>query len=453
MSRKYEINMCEGALFSKILKCAFPMVLANLLQLLYNAVDIIVVGRYAGETALAAVGSTSALINLIINLLIGVSVGASIVTSQYIGAQNRDKTQDAVHTSILLAVIGGIFFSVIGFSLTRPLLVLTGSPDNVINKADTYMRIYFLGTPAFMVSNFGSAILRSVGDTKRPLYIFSLSGILNAVLNLVFVIKFNMDVDGVAIATIISQYISAVLIIYTLTKTDGYVTLYIKELRIKKDVFCELLKKGLPVGIQSLTFNISNIIIQSSINSFGSVVIAGNSAAANIESFLYTALNTISVVATTFVAQNYGAKKYKRIDRILLVCLGLVMAIGVIADVIFIPIQRNLLEIYAPGNDAAINAGMVRFKYIFDIYFLCGIMDVLSGVIRGIGKTTMTMIGAIIGVVGFRIVWIFAVFSRFKTLETLFLSYAVSWILTSSIFLLSYFILRKKLFINEKESL
>ena len=450
MAGRYEIDMCNGSLFPKIMRCALPMMFTNILQLLYNAVDIIVVGRYVGETALAAVGSTSPIINLIINLLIGLSIGTSIVTSQYVGAKNHTKTYDTVHTSLCVAVIGGIIFSAIGFFLSKPMLVLTDTPNNVINQASVYMKIYFLGTPALMVGNFGSAILRSVGDTKRPLYIFSASGVLNAVLNLVFVIFFNMDVAGVALATIISQYISATFIIVAMTKTDGFVTLYIKELRIKKDVFLEILKKGLPVGIQSVIFSSSNIIIQSSVNSFGSAVMAGCSAAANIESFLYTALNTFCHIATTFVGQNYGAKKYKRIDKTLIICLVMVIFIGVSISLLILPFERFLLSIYAPGNEGAISNGVIRFRYIFHVYFLCGTMEVLVGTIRGLGKTLMPMIVSVFGVVVVRIAWIYTVFYRIKTLESLYMCYPVSWLVSIFVLIGCYFVVRKRLFKKEE---
>jgi len=445
MAAKYEINMCEGSLFPKIVRCAVPLIFTNLLQILYNAADVIVVGRYTGETALAAVGSTSSLINVVINMLIGLSVGASIVASQYIGANNSQKTSDTVHTSLLIALFGGVLFGVLGFFLSRPLLGLTGSPHDVIDQATLYMKIYFLGTPGLMVANYGTALLRCVGDTKRPFVYFSISGILNVVLNLIFVIKFGMGVAGVALATIISKYLVAVLIVITLLKNEGFIYLDLKELKIKKDAFIEVMKKGIPVGLQSMVFSGSNVIIQSSINSFGSVVMAGNAAASNIENFLYTAMNAFCHVTTTFVAQNYGAKQYKRMDKTLIISSGLVILIGVVASVAVIPFERFLLGIYAPGNENAIFYGMIRFKYIFHIYFLCGLMETATGALRGMGKTVLSMIISIICVVGIRIVWIFTVFASLKTLETLFISYAISWIAAISILIVAYIIIRKRI--------
>lgn len=450
MAGKYEIDMCNGSLFPKIIRCALPLMATSLLQLLYNAVDIIVVGRYVGETALAAVGSTSSLINLIVNVFIGFSVGTSIVVAQNIGAKDNKKVSDACHTSVLFSILAGILLAVVGNIVCRPLLVLMGSPENVIDQATLYMKIYFLGMPAFMLTTYGSALMRTVGDTKRPLYYFSISGILNVVLNLIFVIQFNMGVAGVAVATIISQYVSAVFILMALTRTDGHIKIYLNDLRIAKDSLISIIKKGLPVGFQSMIFSGSNVIIQSSVNSFGSAVMAGSSAAANIEGFLYAAQNTFSYVATSFAGQNFGAKNYKRIDQTLMICMSIVFVIGLTLSVLVSAFGNNLLNIYAPGNADAIFYGMVRIRYVQLLYFLCGIMEVFVGTIRGIGSSVTPMITSILGVCGIRIMWIFTVFAHNKTLETLFISYPISWAATSLILLIAYFIIRKKYFKKEE---
>jgi len=451
MAGKYEIDMCNGNLFPKILKCALPLMATNLLQLLYNAVDIVVVGRYVGETALAAVGSTSSLINLIINVFVGISVGATVLVSQCIGSKDYNKTSDACHTAITISLIAGVFLAVLGNIICKPLLVLMGSPDNVINQATLYMRIYFLGMPAFMLTTYGSALMRTVGDTKRPLYYFSISGILNVVLNLIFVLKFNMGVAGVAVATIISQYLSAFFILGALTHTDGYIKIYLKDLRIVKESLLAMLAKGLPAGLQSCIFGMSNVIIQSSVNSFGSVVIAGNSAAANIEGFLYTAQNTFCIVATSFAGQNFGAKKHKRIDKTLLYCTGIVLAVGIVFGSLLYTFGENLLGIYAPGNPEAVRFGMIRSRYILSLYFLCGIMEVATGTIRGIGASVIPMITSVVGVCGIRIMWIFTVFPKYKTLETLFACYPISWFVTWIILLCAYMFLRKNRFKKESQ--
>lgn len=451
MAGKYEVDMCNGSLFSKIIKCALPLMATNLMQLLYNAVDIIVVGRYVGETALAAVGSTSSLINLIVNVFVGISIGATVVVSQHIGAKDYQKTSDACHTAITLSLIAGFFLAVLGNIICRPLLQLMGSPSNVIDQATLYMKIYFLGMPAFMLTTYGSALMRTVGDTKRPLYYFSISGVLNVVLNLVFVLRFKMGVAGVAVATITSQYLSAAFIFSALEHSDGHIKIYLKDLRIVKESLLAMVAKGLPAGLQSCIFGVSNVIIQSSVNSFGSVVIAGNSAASNIEGFLYTAQNTFCIMATSFAGQNFGAKKYKRIDKTLLYCSGIVLAVGLTFGTLMYCFGENLLEIYAPGNAEAIKYGMIRFRYILSLYFLCGVMEVATGTIRGIGSSITPMLTSIIGVCGIRIAWIFIVFPKYGTLESLFTSYPLSWAATWIILLAAYMILRKKHF--KKESL
>ena len=451
MAGKYEIDMCNGSLFPKIIKCALPLAATNILQLLYNAVDIIVVGRYVGETALAAVGSTSSLINLIINVFVGISVGATVVVSQCIGSKNYPKTSDACHTAIALSLIAGVFLAIVGSIVSRPLLTLMGSPHDVIDQATLYMKIYFLGMPAFMLTTYGSALMRTVGDTKRPLYFFSISGVVNVVLNLLFVLKFNMGVAGVAVATIISQYLSAAFILNALEHTDGHIKIYIKELRIVKESLLSMIAKGLPAGLQSCVFGLSNVIIQSSVNSFGSVVIAGNSAAANIEGFLYTAQNTFCIVATTFAGQNFGAKKYKRIDKTFLYCSLSVLAVGVVLGTIMNAFGSTLLGIYAPGNPEAVHYGLIRFRFILSVYFICGIMEVATGTIRGMGSSITPMITSILGVCGIRIMWILTVFPKYKTLESLFVSYPISWTATWLFLLFSYFILRKKHFKKESQ--
>ncbi len=451
MARKYEIDMCNGNLLSGIVRCAIPLMLTNILQLLYNAVDIIVVGRYVGNTALAAVGSTSSLINLIVNVFVGLSVGATVVAAQLIGSKNYQKAHDACHTAMLTSIILGIFLAILGNILCRPLLVLMGSPADVIDQSVLYMRIYFLGMPAFMVMTFGSALMRTVGDTKRPLFYFSISGILNVLLNLMFVLQFKMGVAGVGTATIISQYVSAAFIIFALVSTDGHIKISISSLMIDKFSLTEMIKKGLPVGIQSFIFSTSNVIIQSSINSFGSTVMAGNSAASNIEGFLYTAQNTFCHVATSFAGQNFGAKKYDRINKTLLISLALVIGIGVSGGILMYVFGEQLLGIYAPGNTAAISYGMIRFKYILLLYFVCGVMEVFVGTIRGIGSSIIPMLTSVLGVCGVRIIWIFTVFARHRTLETLFSSYVVSWGATIVCLVFAYLLLKKKLF--KKESL
>lgn len=444
MAGKYEIDMCSGSLFPKIVKFSIPVILTSLLQLLYNAVDIIVVGRYVGSTALAAVGSTSSLINLIVNAFIGLSVGTGVLLAQSVGANDYDKAHDTVHTAMLTSLVGGIMVSIFGFFSCRALLHAMGSPDDVIDQATLYMKIYFLGMPAFMIYTFGSVIMRTVGDTKRPLFFLSISGLVNVVLNLITVIKFDMGVAGVAIATIVSQYISAIFVVLSLIKTDGICRLYLKELKIHGATLLKMVKIGLPVAIQSSIFSFSNVIIQSSINSFGSDTVAGNAAAANIEGFLYSIMNAFGQAATTFSGQNFGAKQFRRVNSTLKICLLFTGAVGLVLGPLLYVFGTPLLKIYSPDNLNAIYFGMIRLKYICLLYVTCGIMEVFTGVIRGTGSTVMPMVVSIFGVCGVRIVWIFTAFQYVHTLDCLYLSYVLSWTFTSLVHFFCYLYIKKK---------
>lgn len=443
MVGKHEMDMCSGPLFSKIVEFTIPVVLTNLLQLLYNAADVIVVGRYTGSTALAAVGSTSSLINLMVNIFIGISFGAGVILAHSIGANNYKKTHDIVHTSMFSSVIFGCIVAVFGFFSCKTLLSIMGTPSDVIDQSTLYMKIYFLGSPAFMVNTFGSVIMRTVGDTKRPLIFLSISGLINVLLNLITVIQFNMGVSGVAIATIVSQYISAVFFVLSLVKSDGNSRLYLKELKIHGKTLVEIIKVGLPMGIQSSLFSISNVIIQSSVNSFGSDVMAGNTAASNIEGFLYTIMNAIAQTCTTFSGQNFGAKQKKRIVSSFKICLMLTCAVALVIGPLINYFGTPLLKIYSPKNVNAIHYGIIRLRFICLPYFLCGTCEVIVGVIRGMGSTVAPMIQTIIGACVFRIVWVFTIFQHFRTLECLYLSYAISWSILSIIHFITYLYLKK----------
>lgn len=330
MKRTYEMDMCSGPILSKILAFALPLMLSGILQLLFNAADIVVVGRFAGSEALAAVGSTSSLINLIINMFIGLSIGANVVAARSYGARDAEAVSETVHTAVFSALVGGVILIFAGILLARPMLTLMGTPDDVIDQSALYMQIYFIGMPAFMLYNFGAAILRAIGDTKRPLYFLTLAGVVNVVFNLIFVIVFKMGVAGVALATIISQIISAALITLCLIKTEGPCHLDIKQLKFHKKSLMEMLRIGLPAGLQGTIFNISNVLIQSSVNSFGSLVMAGNTAASNIEGFVYTAMNAVYQTSLSFTSQNMGAKEFKRVDKVLVQCLLVVAVVGIV---------------------------------------------------------------------------------------------------------------------------
>ncbi len=440
---KHEIDMCSGPLLGKVLRFSLPLMLSGILQLLYNAADVAVVGRFAGKESLAAVGSTGSLTNLIVNLFMGLSVGASVVVARHLGAHDFKKAHDAVHTAAAISLVSGAATLVIGVSLSKFFLGLMDTPADVIDLAALYMRIYFLGMPALMVYNFGSAILRAMGDTTRPLYFLTLSGVINIILNMIFVILFHMDVAGVALATIISQYISAVLVVICLLKLENCCHLNVKEISFKKSFVLDMVKIGLPAGIQGSMFSISNVLIQSSINSFGSTAMAGNAAAANIEGFTYTSMNAISQASVTFTSQNVGAKKPERISRVALATFLCVSVIGLAMGISSYLGGETLLKIYS-DDPAIIPYGLTRLKIICVPYFLCGVMEVLVGLLRGMNCSTPPMFVAIFGSCVFRVLWVYTAFRAYPTLETLYIAYAISWILCSAVHFICYLVVKKK---------
>ncbi len=444
-TKKYEIDMCHGPLLGKILVFYIPLMLSGILQLLFNAADIIVVGQFAGNESLAAVGSTGALINLIINLFIGLSVGANVLVARYYGANQQTELKEMVQTAIATSVISGILLVFVGFFVAKPALTLMGTPDDVVGQSVLYMRIYFAGMPFMMAYNFGAAVLRAVGDTKRPLYYLLIAGIANVILNLIFVIYFSMHVAGVATATVISQAISAVLVIRCLLKTDSVYKLELKGIKISMDKLGKMFKIGLPAGVQGALFSISNVLIQSSVNSFGSVAMAGNTAGSNIEGFVYTSMNAFYQSAISFCGQNYGAKEYKRVGKALFICEVLVILVGLLLGNGAYLAGGTLLKLYS-SDPEVISYGILRMRYISVIYFLCGMMDVMVGGLRGIGYSIMPMLVSLTGACLFRIVWIYTIFQEVRTLPCLYISYPISWILTFSVHLICFLIVYKKLF-------
>lgn len=445
MSSKYTMDMCNGPLLKKIILFAIPLMLSGVLQLLFNAADVIVVGRFTGNEALAAVGSTSSLINLLINLFVGVSVGANVLLGKHIGARDEENASKTVHTAVTFALVVGIAMIFVGIFLSRPLLELMGTPEDVINLSVLYMRIYFVGMPAFMFYNFGAALLRAVGDTKRPLYFLTLAGIINVIFNLIFVIVFHMGVAGVALATIISEGISAFLVFLCLKGADGVLHLDHRSLSFHKDVAIQMMKIGLPAGLQGCIFSVSNVLIQSSVNSFGSIAMAGNTASANLEGFVYNAMNSLYQTSLSFTSQNMGAKKYKRVDKILIECLVIVMIVGIVMGGGAYLIGTSLLSIYS-SDPQVISFGLLRMSLICVPYFLCGMMDVFVGSLRGMGYSVMPMLVSLTGACLFRIVWIFTIFATNRSLFVLYFSYPVSWALTATAHLICYMIVRKKVF-------
>lgn len=433
-------DLTSGPLTIKIIKFIIPLMLTGILQLLYNAADSIVVGHYDGSSALAAVSSVGALINLLVNAFMGLSVGAAVVVAQDYGAKDYEGVSKTVHTSYLISIIGGIVVGAIGLIFSRQFLIWMESPEDVLPLSTEYLMIYFIGTPANMAYNFGASILRSVGDTKRPLYFLTISGLVNIVLNLVLVIVFHMGVAGVAYATIISQILSAVMVIVYMMKSKDCVRFVPKKMRIYGDKLKKMLYIGLPAGFQGTVFSLSNVVIQSAVNSFGSLVMAGNGAASSLEGFTYTAMNSVYQASLTFVGQNVGAKKYDRINKVQGVCLVLVTIIGLVFGVATYCLGEPLLSIYLPNDPEAIPYGIIRMSYIALPYFLCGMMEVMVGGQRGMGMSFIPMINALLGSCVLRIVWISTVFAADPTLFTLYISYPISWIVTTLAHTVFYFV-------------
>ena len=430
----YQIDMVNGPLAGKLLLFALPLMLSGLLQLLFNAADVVVVGRFAGKEALAAVGSTSSLINLLVNLFIGFSIGTNVVVARDLGAGRQEDVGSSVHTAIALSLLSGVCLTVVGLTLARQLLVWTDSAPDVIDLATVYLRIYFCGMPFNMLYNFGAAILRAQGDTRRPLYFLSAAGVVNVVLNLFFVIALHMSVAGVALATIISQGVSAVLVVLCLMGDQGPLHLDPKALRLEGRVIRRICQVGLPAGFQGIVFSLSNVVIQSSINSFGSTaIIAGSAASSNIEGFVYTSMNALYQTNLTFTSQNYGAGQCKRVDRCLLLCQAYVVAIGLVLGNLVVLFGHPLASIYAPGEEDVILQAMDRLKIICSTYCLCGVMDTMVGSLRGLGYSMVPMVVSMVGACGVRLVWIATVFQVFHTPTWLYLSYPVSWTITAAV--------------------
>ena len=440
----YQIDMIHGPLAGKLLVFAIPLMPSSILQLLFNAADVIVVGRWSGKEALAAVGSNTSLINLMVNLFVGFSVGTNVVVARDLGAGREEDVRDSVHTSIALSLVSGVVLMGLGLLLSRQMLELMGSPEDVIGLAAVYLRIYFCGMPGNMLYNFGAAILRAQGDTKRPLYFLTAAGIINVILNLVFVIVFHMDVAGVALATIISQYVSAILVLLTLMRDKGPLRVDLRALRLDMKVVRRILQVGLPAGFQGMVFSISNVLIQSSINSFGSTVVAGSAASSNIEGFVYAGMNAFYQTALTFTSQNYGACECKRVDRIMGLCLLYSGLIGLVLGNLAYLFGYPLGSIYAPGQEEVIAQAVDRLSICCTTYFLCGLMDTQVGVLRGIGYSVVPMIVSLVGSCALRLLWVATIFQLNRTPEMLYLSYPVSWAITAATHFVFFLFIRKR---------
>ena len=451
-TKRFEMDMCEGPILKKMLIFALPLMTSSILQLLFNAADVIVVGRFAGDNSLAAVGSTTSLINLLVNMFIGMSVGVNVLVARFYGAKREQDLTATIHTAMAISIAGGVLLTIIGVVGAPIILEWMQTPPEVLGLAVIYLRTYFAGMTAMMIYNFGAAILRAVGDTKRPLYYLVTAGVINVTFNLFFVIVFKWGVFGVGLATTISQIVSATFMMRCLIKEQGAIHLDVKKIRIDTEKMIQILKIGLPAGLQGTLFSISNVMVQSSVNSFGATVVAGNSAASNIEGFIYASMNSFYQAAISFTSQNYGAKKYERINRIMFsaVCcslvIGLTLGLGAVAA------GPTLLMLYTTSSEV-VKAGMVRLKIIGTTYALCGIMDTMVGSLRGMGYSVVPMIFSLLGACATRLVWLATVFQidRYHTIETVYIIYPISWILTAIAHIVTYIVARKKIEKNRHE--
>lgn len=444
--KKLNKNMLEGPLFVNIVVYTIPIILTSILQLLFNAADLVVVGRFCGSVSVAAVGATGAITNLIVNLFIGLSVGAGVTVAHAIGSREEEAVHRTVHTALPAALVSGVILTVIGIAFSETFLRLMETPESVLPLSAVYMKIYFGGITFTMVYNFCASILRAAGDTKSPLIFLSIAGVINVVLNVFFVTALDMNVAGVALATTISQGVSAVLVVIVLMRRTDACKLVLSKIRFYKPQLMKMIRIGLPAGIQGSLFSISNVIIQSSVNSFGDVLMSGNAAAGNIEGFVYVSINAFHQTAVNFIGQNHGAHQYKRVYKTLWICLGCVVAVGLAMGLLAYSFGPHLLSIYITDSAEAISYGMIRLSYICIPYFLCGMMDVSTGALRGMGASVAPMVISVLGVCGIRIGWISTIFQipEFHTPQCLYFSYTVSWLVTFMIQMIAFLIVFRK---------
>lgn len=440
---KKEINMISGSLWDKLLIFALPLAASSILQQLFNSADIAIVGRFAGSQALAAVGSNGPVVNLIINIFVGLSVGANVVISRFIGEGREKKVSDAVHTSILLAILSGFFVMLLGVSVTRPILVLMAAPPDIIDLSTVYLRIYFLGMPFLMLYNFSAAILRSRGDTKRPLICLTISGVVNVVLNLFFVIVLDMGVAGVATATVISQGISALLVLYFLTHEESAIRLSFKKLKIDRAILADIARIGVPAGLQGMVFSLSNVCVQSSMNSLGSTAVAASSAAVSFEIYAYFMLNAFDQAAVTFTGQNYGAGNIKRCSAVLRTTLWLSVICTAVICAICIVFGPQLLKLYTT-DEAVASLALYRLRIVMSFEIVNAVLEVFSGALRGRGHSLMPALVSMGGICGVRIIWVFTVFRSNPSFGSLVAVYPISWTITAAAIAVAYFIIIKK---------
>ena len=451
--KKNDMDMVSGSLYGKILKFSLLYMLTALLQQLYGAADVVVVGRFAGEVALSGVGTCTTLVNMFLNFILGLSAGATVVLGQAIGSKDKKAISNACHTSISVAILGGIIITLICLTFPKQLLELIEVPENVMPEALAYLRIIAIGFVPSLIYNFGAALLRAKGDTKRALYIVTVSGIINVLLNLFFVCVLDMTADGVAAATVISQVFTAVAIMVILCRETDETKITLKNLRIYKAPFIKIIKFGLPSGIQSSVYSVSNMLVQSSVNGFQSAAIAGSTAVTSITHFYNVSVNSLYQASLVFVSQNYGAKKFERIKKTILICMGYTVGLWVIQSIISFFAGEFLISLYAPGQKEVIEWGLRKMSVLGYSYGILGFMNIMSGALRGMGASFINMITSIIGVCGIRIVWIMTVFKAVSTFESLFLCFPISWFGTFLMHLLMFAILlgkEKKKTLNKK---
>lgn len=442
MKSKKDMDLLHGSLWDKILIFALPLAASSILQQLFNSADVAVVGRFAGKQALAAVGSNGAVINLLVNIFIGLSVGANVIIARYIGLKNEQKVQKAVHTAILVAIISGFIIMAMGLAITRPILMLISTPDDIIDLAVLYLRIYFLGMPFMMLYNFGAAILRSCGDTKRPFVCLLISGVVNVILNLFFVIVCKLSVAGVGIATVVSNIISSAMVLYFLTHEESAIKVSLRKLKIDFGVLKEIAKIGLPAGVQGMVFSFSNICVQSALNSLGSDAVAGSAAALNFEYFVYFLVNAFTQACVTFTSQNYGAGEYERCKRITKLCVTFGFISAITLSSTFYLLGENALRFYA-SDMAVIEIGLIRMRYCLITQFISVFMEVLSGSLRGLGYSLVPALISLVSSCGIRLLWVYTLFPKSPMFTTLMQSYPLSWAIGSTGTLVAYFIVSR----------
>ena len=457
LGRSHNVDMINGGVLVPLICYSLPIVVTQVLQLLFNAADIVVVGQFVDDTAVAAVGSCAPLINLMINLFIGISLGATVVLAAVLGANQKEKIHDLTHTIFSLGIIFGIFTGILGCLFARTFLEWMGTTSDSIGQATLYLRIYMLGSPFFMIYTFGRAIIVAQGDTKRPLYYLTLSSVLNVILNLILVAGVGLGVAGVAIATVTSQILSAILMTRALFHLDSECRIFPFELKIHKKPLVKILKLGLPVGFQNTLFSFSNVIIQSSVNSLGTACMAGNSACMNIDSFIYAGMNSFTQGCMTFAGQNYGAKRYDRLNAIYRSALLSITFIGLSLGSLSYLFGTPLLRLYLPDSPEGVTFGLARMLLVVVPDFLCGLMDCGSGMLRGIKRSVFPMVATVVGSCGLRLLWVFTAFNHYKNnaapvsaYKILLLSYPISWAITFVVLFGYYCHVKKGLKIEPK---